>query len=381
MNTNTTVALLPPGLADQLPPEARRSRLLHNRVIECFSSFGYQEVSPPLMEFEDSLFQGSAAALSQQTFRLMDPVSHQMLGLRTDMTMQVARIATTRLTEEKLPLRLCYSGPCLRVTGEGLRKERQVVQAGAELIGNDTTLADIEILRCAVSALEPLELGDITIDINLPRLVDIILSSIEATELNAYKQAIAHKDLSGLSSLPEPQQTAISRLLETTGCSADDAIWRDIIPLLDENAAGLLTTWLGRVIAIEQASIPARISLDVLEHQGFEYYSGMAFALFAEKADSEVGRGGCYMLNQETPAVGFTLFLHQLRNAVVETGLTNRCYILPGNDETNIAALRQKGWTTIYALDSNADERTAARTAGCTHIMEHGELLPLTEIE
>src|SRR5690606_15769726 len=105
------------------------------RVMACFASHGYERVKPPLIEFEEGLLAGPGAALAAGTFRLMDPVSQRMMGVRADMTLQVARIAATRLKNQARPLRLSYAGQVLRVSGTQLRPERQFGQAGIELIG------------------------------------------------------------------------------------------------------------------------------------------------------------------------------------------------------------------------------------------------------
>ncbi len=104
-------ALLPAGLRDLLPPEAETKAAAVETLMEVFASHGYQRVKPPLLEFEDSLLAGSGAAVAEQTFRLMDPDSQRMMGLRADTTPQVARIATTRLAHAPRPLRLSYAGP------------------------------------------------------------------------------------------------------------------------------------------------------------------------------------------------------------------------------------------------------------------------------
>ncbi len=117
-------ALLPAGLADLLPPEAEQEALLVERLAESFARHGYERVKPPLLEFEDSLFAGSGAAMAEQTFRLMDPISQRMMGLRADTTPQVARVAATRLAGVPRPLRLSYAGQVLRVRGSELAPAR-----------------------------------------------------------------------------------------------------------------------------------------------------------------------------------------------------------------------------------------------------------------
>ena len=147
MDASAQKARLPAGLRDVLPPDAAAETETTARLLAAFASRGYEQVDPPLLEFEESLLIGAGAATAEQTFRLMDPVSHRMMGLRTDITVQVARIATTRLRNLPRPLRLCYAGQVLRVKGTQLRPDRQFGQAGIELIGSDSSAADAEIDR------------------------------------------------------------------------------------------------------------------------------------------------------------------------------------------------------------------------------------------
>src|SRR5271157_4644155 len=149
----TNPALLPAGLLDLLPPDAETEASAVEALMGVFTAHGYQRVKPPLLEFEDSLLAGSGSAVADQTYRLMDPDSQRMMGLRADTTPQVARIATTRLAGAPRPLRLSYAGQCLRVRGTQLAPERQVAQAGIELIGPDSPAADAEMVLVGAEAL------------------------------------------------------------------------------------------------------------------------------------------------------------------------------------------------------------------------------------
>lgn len=135
---------------------------------------GYDRVKPPLFEFEDSLLAGAGAALASDTFRLMDPISQRMIGLRADMTPQVARIAATRLVRQPRPLRLSYAGQVLRVRGSQLRPERQLGQVGAELIGVASAAADAEVIALAAEAVEGLGIDGLSIDLTTPTLVPAV---------------------------------------------------------------------------------------------------------------------------------------------------------------------------------------------------------------
>jgi len=170
-NDNDHRGLLPAGLADLLPPDAAREARAIDTAIERFAAFGYERVKPPLVEFEESLLGGTGTGLAAQTFRLMDPVSQRMMGVRPDMTVQVARIAVTRLKHEPRPLRLSYGGNVIRVRGNPLKPERQFAQVGAELLGVDTAEADAEAVLLTVDALRAIGVAGLTVDLNLPTLV------------------------------------------------------------------------------------------------------------------------------------------------------------------------------------------------------------------
>jgi ATP phosphoribosyltransferase regulatory subunit HisZ len=159
--------------------------------MEGFAAHGYQRVKPPLLEFEDSLLAGSGAAVAEQTFRLMDPESQRMMGLRADTTPQVARIATTRLAHAPRPLRLSYAGQCLHVRGSQLAPDRQIAQAGIELIGCDNPAADAEIVLVGAEALASVGLMRTSFDFTLPTLVPILLDDAEFTGPTATSQRVA----------------------------------------------------------------------------------------------------------------------------------------------------------------------------------------------
>ncbi len=109
-------ALLPTGIHDLLPPEAEIEAAVVSQLMATLTAHGYERVKPPLVEFEETLFSGAGAAMATATFRMMDPISHRMIGVRADMTPQIARIAAIRLANAARPLRLSYAGQVLRVS-------------------------------------------------------------------------------------------------------------------------------------------------------------------------------------------------------------------------------------------------------------------------
>ena len=141
-------------------------------MLDVFSNYGYQRVKPPLVEYEETLLSdGPGTVLKDSTFRIMDPLSQKMMALRSDVTAQISRIASTRLSHLARPLRLSYSGDVLRVKGDSFNTERQKTQVGAELIGLENEFCDAEIILICLKALKSINIENITIDINLPFLL------------------------------------------------------------------------------------------------------------------------------------------------------------------------------------------------------------------
>ena len=217
-------ALLPAGLADVLPPNAMQEAKATEDLIHSFATCGYERVKPPLIEFEDTLTSGSGAATADQSFRLMDPVSQRMLAVRADMTIQIARIATTRFPDAPRPLRLSYAGQVLRVKGSTLRPERQFAQVGAELIGSVLPTADAEVILMAHQAITNLGIEDISIDLGLPTLVLAICEYLGITKSNDVQKlrtALNQKDANAINKFPEPAAQIFGQLLSAVGPAAD----------------------------------------------------------------------------------------------------------------------------------------------------------------
>ena len=154
INSSNDNGLLPAGLSDVLYPNAELQSKTIENLIDVFSKFGYSRVKPPLVEYEDTLISnGLGTVLKDSTFRIMDPLSQKMMALRSDVTAQISRIASTRLSHLPRPLRLSYSGDVLRVKGDNFNMERQKTQVGAELIGSESKFVDAEIILVCLKAL------------------------------------------------------------------------------------------------------------------------------------------------------------------------------------------------------------------------------------
>ncbi len=364
--------LLPEGLRDRLPPQAEAaSRLLH-RVIVAIGANGYDRVSPPLVEFEESLIGRLKSARPQDLLRAVDPLSQRTLAFRPDITAQVGRIAATRMAHLPRPLRLAYGGPVLKLRASQLRPERELTQAGAELIGADDVAAVIELLSVALEALEAAGVTGLTIDLTLPDLVETLAAGplpLPAADVDAVRALLDGKDAGGLARLGAD---AYLPLVQAAGPFA---------PALDRlrglDLGGALDSRLAALAAIAAAiGDRATLTLDPTERHGFEYQSWIGFSFFADGLSGEIGRGGSYAVMHdrgvEEPAVGFSLYVDPLVDAGLGQEPRKRLFVPVGTDPALPRALRREGWTTI-AGHGPAD---TAAAHDCAFQIEDGRILP-----
>ncbi len=379
MNETPTThpALLPAGLADVLPPEAERQARSAEAIMDCFAAHGYQRVTPPLLEFEDSLFAGPGAATSDQTFRLMDPESQRMMGLRADTTPQIGRLATSRMAVAQRPLRLAYCGPVLLVRGTQMQPERQLSQAGIELIGSDTAAADAEIILTAIAALEAVGLKDLSIDLTIPRLVPSLLDAVPAHLHPALAHALDRKDAAAVAELGGTQTTLLLNLLDASGPAA-----RAVPALL---AAGLPEAGraqaerLADVVAAVQAVRPSLpLTVDPVEFRGYRYHTGISMTLFATGQQMELGRGGRYLCGDAEPATGITLFPDHIIRLAPPVALRPRLYLPHGTSPVQAQKARAEGYATVPGLAPEAAPGDEARRLGCTHLFFDGAITALS---
>ena len=354
--------LLPEGLADRLPAEAAVVTAAMRGALDVLDANGYDRVRPPLVEFERSMATRMDGVSPRRMFRFVDPSSLRTLALRSDMTVQVGRIASTSLAGAARPLRLCYAGEVAVIRADQLDPARQKLQLGAELIGSDSAEAAGEIVLLAVEALAAAGASGISVDFTLPDLVDTLAEKalpLEAGQIDAVRRELDMKDAGALR---EAGGEAYLPLLYAAG-AFDDAIER--IAAID--AGGALASridGLRRVAARVEGS--ARITLDPTERHGFEYQSWFGFTLYAEGVRGALGRGGTYTIRgREEPATGFSLYLDPLVEAMDALPARPSLYLPLGHDRTVAARLRQEGWRTVSALAEGEDPRALA----CSHVL------------
>ena len=386
MNDAPQTALLPTGLYDLLPPEAEIEAEVIARLTGVLRAHGYQRVKPPMVEFEETLLSGAGAAMANDTFRLMDPISHRMVAVRADMTPQVARIASTRLGHAPRPLRLSYSGQVLRVKGPEMRPERQIGQVGAELIGAEGPAADVEAIAVAGEALTEVGVPFLSVDITLPTLVPAVVASygIENSHAAALRAALDHKDVAAVASLAGQAGALLSQLVEAAGPAASARKALDALDL--RPAAAEARDHLGEVLDGLAAAMPRlKVTVDPVENRGFEYHTGISFTFFARVDPEhgpigELGRGGRYQAGSPAapePATGFTLYTDAILRTLPEMASRPRILVPPEEDRARAAKLRAIGWATVAALAPAQDWDAEAHRLDCGHVLRGGNPVPV----
>lgn len=374
--------LLPAGCYDVLPPKARQETELSYLLLKQFEAYGYEQVTPPMLEYTESLLSGRGAILSPQIIRVMDPHTQKVMGFRADMTLQIARIATSRLADHARPLRLCYAGPILRMQADNMHNERQMRQAGIELIGLNNAATDAEVIFVAMQALQGAGVGELTIDLNLPVLIGGILadSSLDNEEIEAVFEALAHKDSARLKQFQEPACDLLRELMMVSG-EAKLALKR----LQSFNLPAMVKPHLEQLVKVVELLEPhlnhaTHITVDVTERGGFDYYTGISFTFFATREGKELGRGGRYAIDHgqhSEPAIGCTFYTDSLRDLLPQPSQPEKVYVAEGLNSRSIHKLQDQGYVTLLAIDQSADHRSAAEATDCAYLYQQEKLIKL----
>lgn len=380
MITRSEKALLPAGMSDRLPPEADLEDSATESILNTFRTYGYQRVKPPLLEFEENLLSGNGQGLSKQTFRLMDPISQRMMGLRADATTQIARIATTRLIKQERPLRLSYRAEVLRVSGTQLRPERQFRQVGAELIGTVSPLADVEVILMAIAALKAIGIEQVSVDLAVPTLVPRLALGLGLSDDLAIplRDALDRKDAADVqaltNSLNADQQVLFRTLLDAVGQAGAGIQMLQALNIPDE--ARQLLGDLSDVIAEISKNTGDKVTLtvDPVDNRGFEYHAGVTFTLFARGVRGELCSGGRYHSEPDEQGhweacTGLTVFMDSVLRALPAPKMPDRLLIAADTPEADAESLRNEGWVVARVLDSCNDLALEARRLGYTHYL------------
>jgi len=375
--------LLPEGIAEVLPPQAWLLEGLRRNLLDLYRSWGYQLVFPPFIEYLDSLMSGSGSDLDLQTFKVTDQITGRTLGIRADITPQVARIDAHQLCRDE-PTRLCYLGTVLTSTGGGLEGSRSPLQIGAELYGHAGIEADLEVICLMLESLRLAGMDDLFLDLGH---VGIFRGLARQAGLDQ-EQELALFDALQRKAVPEIQSLvsgfAVSAkegemLNALAWLSGDGAVAqaRQVLAAAGHEVQRELEQLarLADLLAARHPELP--VHFDLAELRGYHYHTGMVFAAYLPGRGQEVARGGRYddvgaRFGRARPACGFSADLNQLlqlsRHQMDNGG--DRIFAPADDDpglERRIRELRSQGMQVVKQLPGQTGD---ARAMDCRQVLE-----------
>ena len=383
--------LLPEGVGELLPQQTEQLEQQRRDLVDLFRSWGYELVMPPLMEYLDSLLVGTGKDLDLQTFKLIDQLTGRLMGVRADMTPQVARI-DAHLLKRDVPTRLCYVGPVLHTRPGGYGRSRVPLQVGAELYGHAGIESDVEILRLMMEMLNRCGLDGVHIDLGH---VGIYRGLVKEAGLSAEQEEIlfdvlqrkAKPELEGHLcqwQVCERHQRHLLALIELNGGIEILASAKDKLNRAGAEVKAALNNLceIAHSVSEKMADIP--LYFDLAELRGYRYQTGVVFAAFVPGYGQELARGGRYdnigkAFGRARPATGFSADLKILAQASRAQPDVGGMIYAPADDdallESVITDLRAQGERVVRALPGQACtgkamgcDRTLRQVDGCWEV-------------
>ena len=358
--------LLPEDIADVLPAQARKVENLRRTILDLYQSYGYELVSPPILEFLDSLLTGTGSDLNLQTFKLVDQLSGRTLGLRADITPQVARIDAHLLNRAGVT-RLCYAGSVAHARTPVGSSAREELQLGAEIYGCATWEADFEAITLLLKTLATAGLEKVYLDLSHAGILTGILAEqkLDKEAIESLYDLLQSKDRPRLSQwatcLPAKTTEALMALTELNGPCAEVLMKaKQVLPkhaAIDQALADL-----EGLVAAVSASSGLELSIDLADLRGYQYHSGVMFAAYVDKLPQPIARGGRYdhvgqAFGRSRPATGFSLDLLTLASlsplAVRKTAIVAPWINDPQLNKA-IDALRSQGEVVVQLMTGEA---------------------------
>ena len=373
--------LLPDGIDELLPEQAAAVEALRRALLDDCAGWGYRYVIPPLVEFTDSLLVGLGADLDVLTCKFSDRISGRTLGVRADITPQVARIDAHSLAEAGVT-RLCYAGSTLHSTPQSVLSGRSPIQLGAELYGCADIAADLEVIDLMLTLLERADTveqhGPVTLDVGHVGVYEAVLrdAGIDAEVADAVFDALQRKSLPDLEAVFAGEQSELQTLLVTLmnlhgGVDVLDRARDSLSGIPDAQSA---LDQLEQVVATVAASHPdVAVYIDLAELRGFRYHTGLVFAAYLEGFGTAVAKGGRYdnvgaVFGRNRPATGFAFDLKALTAASGHQSGTESWISAPESTdpklEARIRELRAAGRTVVLALNGQSDPRCREQLVG-----------------
>lgn len=386
--------LLPEGIEESLPDEAARIEHLRRALLDLYRSWGYELVMTPLIEYLDSLLTGTGSELDLETFKLTDQLNGRLMGVRADITPQVARIDAHRLRRD-VPARLCYLARVLRTRPQGPGGTRSPLQVGAELYGHSGVDSDVEIIRLMLATLNICGVEQVHVDVGHQ---DIFRHLIAVSGLNAEDEAELF-DMLQRKAVPEIGELLAARELSDAQRARFLALPElngdvDVLSAARERLAGAgvepaLDYLAETAAAIGRAAPDVELRFDLAELRGYHYHSGLVYAAYVPGQGGEIARGGRYdgigeVFGRARPATGFSADLESLMLVGHEPNTAKEPHIFaPSSDdqllELRVSELRAQGRVVLRGLRGQIGD---ARAMGCAEqlCLREGQWI-ITEVD
>lgn len=393
--------LLPDGINESLPSDAERLEALRRHLVDLYSTWGYGLVMPPLVEYLESLRAGMGTQLDLQTFKITDQSNGRMMGIRADMTPQVARIDAHRLSKGDAKAtvnRLCYIGTVLRTRSEQQGGSRSPVQVGAELFGHEGIESDYEIIMLMLETLHSIDVNDLVLDLGHAGIANGLAehAKLDSDQRETYFDMLTRK------SIPE-----ITEWTNQQHFSESDAEMLRALPLLSgsievlvkakdqfKNAGNVVLDALDHLKSLCEMLITnhpkLELHIDLAEMRGYSYHTGVIYSVYLPGRGSSIAQGGRYdgigkAFGNARPAVGFSTDLRTLSELSLETvalvnslganGILAPFLALSGQEDKElnslISSLRAQGEQVIHQLEQKS--QFTPEQLGCNRTIEKQE--------
>lgn len=373
--------LLPEGVHEVLPDQAAYLEQVRRRLFDTYRSWGYELVIPPFIEYLDSLLSGTGADLDLQTFKLTDQLTGRLMGIRADITPQVARIDAHQLKRD-VPTRLCYLGTVLHTRPDGFARTRSPLQVGAELYGHVGVASDAEILSLMLETLHITQINTYHIDIGH---VAIYRELVKQAGLDAEQEHLLF-DVLQSKAIPEIHSYLSEWQVDTQvhDMLAQLVYLNGGLAILDEARTALkqanstVQQALDDIAALAERVTDNELHVDLAELRGYSYHTGLLFSAYVPGHGQAIARGGRYdhvgeVFGRARPASGFSTDLINLVSFNPQTIERQAIFVpVPSNDEAKdslqqkIQTLREQGHTVICGLPGQAGD---AREMGCQQVL------------
>ncbi|MBJ56941.1 MAG: hypothetical protein CMP24_01710 [Rickettsiales bacterium] len=358
--------LLPEGFKVLLPEEAEKEEFISRKILDFFFRYSYFLVKTPLVEYEDNDSQSTLLEERNNPFILMEPDTKKVLILRSDITPQVAKLASSKLIKKIRPLRLTYKGEVFRNIKNIYQTDRQFKQIGAEIIGGPNLQSFLEILDVTIKGLYELKIKNITIDFTLPAISRYLGKTVNFKKKDGLviKEALDNKNSS---LIKNKKYNYIKDIIELSGPlekvknNFKGKKFPKPIKLMVEN-------FFKTVSSIKKKHPSLSLTLDITEAQSFLKYKDLAFKIYNKESAEAIAIGGNYEVNNKETGVGTTIMLNKIINSII-IKKANRIYV-PFNNEITDNFLEKNKLILVRELSPRKSSIKEAKRLGCNFILD-----------